>query len=81
MSEAEWEAIPDVGDRTVKKRPRFEAFAAVPDSLLAKAALANQTATVASDGLATPAGLSTPADLTAVGVCGGAYWEEWGMQH
>jgi hypothetical protein len=56
-----------VGDRTIKKRPRFAAFAPTPDSLLAKAAAANQMETTVADGLATPAGSTTNADLTAIG--------------
>lgn len=68
MSAEEWEGIPDVGDRTVKKRPRFNSFAAAPDSLLAKAAMASQTdSSISVDGLATPAGATTNADLTAIG--------------
>ncbi len=52
----------------MKKRPRFVGFAPTPDSLLAKAAAANQMETsVAADGLATPAGSTTNADLTAIG--------------
>lgn len=68
VSAEEWEGIPDVGDRTVKKRPRFAAFAPTPDSLLAKAAAASQVeSSVAADGLTTPAGSTTNADLTAIG--------------
>jgi hypothetical protein len=68
VSAEEWEAIPDVGDRTVKKRPRFAAFAPTPDSLLAKAAQASQMEnSIAADGLVTPAGSTTNADLTAIG--------------
>jgi hypothetical protein len=60
-----------VGDRTIKKRPRFAAFAPTPDSLLAKAAAANQMETTVADGLATPAGSTTNADLTAIGEASG----------
>lgn len=70
MSAEEWEGIPDVGDRTIKKRPRFMAVAAAPDSLLSKAAAASQMdASIAVDGLVTPAGAATNADLTAIGEC------------
>lgn len=72
VSAEEWESIPDVGDRTVKKRPRFAAFAPTPDSLLAKAAAATQMETSVADGLATPAGSTTNADLTAIG--GSGWW-------
>ncbi|KAF8059986.1 STA1 [Scenedesmus sp. PABB004] len=68
VSAEEWEGIPDVGDRTIKKRPRFAAFAPAPDSLLSKAASASAVDnSIAVDGLATPAGGSTNADLTAIG--------------
>lgn len=68
VSAEEWEGIPEVGDRSIKKRQRFAAFAPTPDSLLAKAAAANQMeTTVAADGLVTPAGSTTNADLTAIG--------------
>jgi hypothetical protein len=69
VSAEEWEGIPDVGDRTIKKRPRFMAVAAVPDSLLSKAAAASQMDASISvgDGLTTPAGAATNADLTAIG--------------
>ena len=65
----EWEAIPEIGDYTIKnKRPRFESFTPVPDTLLAAAAAEKQTNTAAepSAGLETPAGYATT-DLTAVG--------------
>jgi len=71
VSAEEWEGIPDVGDRTIKKRPRFASFAPAPDSLLSKAAAATQMdSTIAADGLATPAGSQTTADLTAIGETG-----------
>ncbi|GLC38459.1 hypothetical protein PLESTB_001727900 [Pleodorina starrii] len=38
VSYEEWEAIPDIGDYTIKKQRRMERFAPVPDSLLARAA-------------------------------------------
>lgn len=37
VSEAEWKAIPEIGDYTVKRRKRFENFSAASDSLLAGA--------------------------------------------
>ncbi len=74
VAREEWEAIPDIGDYTIKKQKRFENFAPVPDSLLAKAAAAadNVTSIDAVDGsvtgLVTPAGgASTVSDLTAIG--------------
>eukprot|EP00882_Tetradesmus_deserticola_P002717 GHRQ01002888.1.p1 GENE.GHRQ01002888.1~~GHRQ01002888.1.p1 ORF type:complete len:911 (+),score=473.90 GHRQ01002888.1:1197-3929(+) len=69
VSAEEWEGIPDVGDRTIKKRPRFMAVAAAPDSLLSKAVAAGQmdSSIPSMDGLATPAGSATNADLTAIG--------------
>ena len=69
VSDSEWEAIPEIGDYTIKnKRPRFESFTPVPDTLLAAAAAEKQTNTAAepSAGLETPAGYATT-DLTAVG--------------
>lgn len=54
-----------MGDRTIKKRPRFASFAPAPDSLLTKAAAATQMDT--SIGLATPVGATTNQDLTAIG--------------
>lgn len=73
VSAEEWEGIPDVGDRTIKKRPRFAAFAPTPDSLLAKAAAAGQvdnSVDSGGSGLVTPAGATTNADLTAIGAFG-----------
>eukprot|EP00878_Enallax_costatus_P009275 GHUV01009694.1.p1 GENE.GHUV01009694.1~~GHUV01009694.1.p1 ORF type:complete len:699 (+),score=215.34 GHUV01009694.1:365-2461(+) len=67
VSSEEWEGIPDVGDRTIKKRPRFATFAPAPDSLLSKAAAATQLEASIQDGLATPAGSTTNSDLTAIG--------------
>ena len=64
----EWEAIPDIGDYTVK-RPKRETFAPAPDSLLAaatNAAGATGGATALDvNGLATPAG--TASSLTDMG--------------
>ncbi|KXZ45962.1 hypothetical protein GPECTOR_49g546 [Gonium pectorale] len=82
VSSEEWEAIPEIGDYTVKKR-RVERFAPVPDSLLARAAAeatgaggskqaidpASGLASVGFGGLTTPLGgaTSTVSDLTAIG--------------
>lgn len=38
VTDAEWEAIPEIGDYTIKKHKRMESFVPVPDTLLAKAA-------------------------------------------
>ena len=38
ITDEEWEAIPEIGDYTIKKTKRFESFVPVPDTLLAKAA-------------------------------------------
>lgn len=69
----EWEAIPEIGDYTIKNKKRMQSFVPVPDTLLAKAAAEKQLDTRAHiGGLETPGslGLATPAanqDLTAVG--------------
>eukprot|EP01023_Acetabularia_acetabulum_P060541 TRINITY_DN7278_c0_g2_i1.p1 TRINITY_DN7278_c0_g2~~TRINITY_DN7278_c0_g2_i1.p1 ORF type:complete len:352 (-),score=73.48 TRINITY_DN7278_c0_g2_i1:462-1517(-) len=64
----EWEKIPDIGDYTIKKRPKREAFAPVPDTLLQKAMAEQQSVNKISDGLETPATKGgTATDLTAVG--------------
>jgi len=65
VSESEWEAIPDIGDYTVKAQKRMQSFVPVPDTLLARAAAekvlsASIDARDAGDG-----GAQT--DLTAVG--------------
>jgi len=33
----EWDAIPDIGDYTIKKRKTMQSFVPVPDTLLSKA--------------------------------------------
>ena len=69
VSTDEWEAIPDIGDYTIKKRPRTT-YAPAPDSLIAGAANALATAnSVGPDGLATPMSgtASVVSDLTAMG--------------
>lgn len=72
------QAIPDIGDYTIKKQKRMVGYAPAPDSLLSRAAAeakgaqvtdaANGLAT-ALGGLATPMGgaTSTMSDLTAIG--------------
>lgn len=63
ISNDEWEAIPDIGDYSMKnknKRPQF--YSPAPDSLLATAAARNEKDTsigISSslDGLKTPAGM------------------------
>ena len=70
VTASEWEAIPDIGDYTVKRQKR-ETFAPAPDSLLAAAVTAAGAAgrsTTAIDGLATPMGTaSTVSNLTDIG--------------
>ena len=68
LTDDDWEAIPDVADRTIKKQ-KLEQFVPVSDTLLAKAAAERQAgASVVVDGAETPAGGSgARADLTAVG--------------
>ncbi|CAG9460105.1 unnamed protein product [Pedinophyceae sp. YPF-701] len=67
VSYEEWDAIPEIGDYTIKKQKKFESFAPVSDKLLtgAASAAAGATGKVADDGLTTPAGTMT--NLTAVG--------------
>lgn len=63
----EWDAIPDIGDYTIKNKKKFASFVPAPDTLLQKALAEKQVSTTAaSSGIDTPAaGAST--DLTAVG--------------
>jgi len=69
----EWEAIPDIGDYTIKKRKTMQSFVPVPDTLLSKAAREKEHDSTVKDmslpGLATPMGgaNSTVSDLTAIG--------------
>lgn len=67
----EWEAIPDIGDYTVKKRNTMQSFVPVPDTLLAKAVAEKEMVTSIDSSLggATPLGgtTSTVSDLTAIG--------------
>jgi pre-mRNA-processing factor 6 len=72
VSADEWEAIPDIGDYTVKKRPRTT-YAPAPDSLISAAANAQALAnSVGPDGMATPMSgtASVVSDLTAMGELG-----------
>ena len=68
VNEDEWNSIPEIGDYTVKKRPRMESFVPVPDTLLARAAEEKKSTSAVLDaqpGLSTPAsGLQT--NLTEV---------------
>jgi len=70
LVDADWEAIPDIGDYTAKKM-KNEQFVPVPDSMLARAAGANETvaaldAKAMAGGLETPLG-GTTTDLSAIG--------------
>ncbi len=70
MRAEEWEAIPDIGDYTIKRQKR-ETYAPAPDSLLAAAASAGASGNTVLDvnGLATPAGgsASSVSNLTDIG--------------
>ncbi|GBF98664.1 hypothetical protein Rsub_11658 [Raphidocelis subcapitata] len=71
VSESEWEAIPEIGDYTIKRQKR-ETYAPAPDSLLTAAANASGATGGATaldvNGLATPAGsASSVASLTDIG--------------
>ena len=59
VSYAEWDAIPDIGDYTIKKKKLNAGFAPPPDTLLAKALAEKQTVNTAVD--------DDGQDLTAVG--------------
>ena len=39
ISEDEWQAIPEIGDYTIKNKQKRQSFAPVPDTLLAQAIL------------------------------------------
>jgi len=70
VSSEEWEAIPEIGDYTIKNKKVMQSFVPVPDTLLAKAAMEKQLdTTAAAGGLETPSTSATPVnqDLTAVG--------------
>lgn len=74
VTEAEWEAIPEIGDYTIKKAKR-DTWAPVPDTLLAKAAaeMASTSTTVVEGGSSSAlpdgsaASLAPGGSLTAVG--------------
>lgn len=68
LTDGDWDGIPDIGDYTIKKR-KYEQFTPVPDSLLARAAAANETviALDAQGGAMTPSAGGTATDLTAIG--------------
>ena len=59
VSYAEWDAIPDIGDYTIKKKKLNAGFAPPPDTLLAKALAEKETVNAAAD--------DGEQDLTAVG--------------
>eukprot|EP00897_Mesotaenium_endlicherianum_P009105 jgi/Mesen1/8222/ME000442S07492 len=73
----DWEAIPEIGDYSLRnKKKRFESFVPPPDTLLEKARQEKETVTALDPrgrGAAGPGGLETPyaatpvTDLTAVG--------------
>lgn len=69
VTDEEWDAIPDIGDYTIKRQSRFQSFVPVPDTLLAKAAAEKELETTIKPGLETPMNgeSSTMTDLTAVG--------------
>lgn len=60
VTEAEWEAIPEIGDYTIKKAKR-DTWAPVPDTLLAKAAaeMASTSTTVVEGGASAAGGSSS----------------------
>eukprot|EP00884_Botryococcus_braunii_P009418 jgi/Botrbrau1/18478/Bobra.0072s0060.1 len=70
IAESEWEAIPDIGDYTIKHKKRMQSFVPVPDTLLSKAVAEKATVTALDEhalanGLATPSGITS--NLTEVG--------------
>jgi len=74
VSEEEWDAIPDIGDYTIKKRPKNQSFIPAPDTLLARAMAEKETQSSidanklrGAGGLETPMGSTPVTDLTAVG--------------
>ena len=60
VSYAEWDAIPDIGDYTIKKKKLNVGFMPAPDTLLAKALAEKETVNTATDA-------GGEQDLTAVG--------------
>ena len=70
VSAAEWDAIPDIGDYTVKHQKRMQSFVPVPDTLLARAAAEKQLASsidASGGGTTSLAGGVPLTDLTALG--------------
>ena len=65
---AEWDAIPDIGDYSVKRKKLNAGFAPPPDTLLARALAEKETTSAASEaGEEGAGGGGELADLTAVG--------------
>lgn len=57
------QAIPDIGDYTIKHKKRMQSFVPVPDTLLSKAVAEKATVT-ALDEHALANGLATPSGIT-----------------
>ena len=66
LAEADWEAIPDIGDYTAKKQKR-EQFVPVPDSLLARAAGSMETVSALDARVMDAPVGGTTTDLSAIG--------------
>ncbi|KDD72365.1 PRP1 splicing factor, partial [Helicosporidium sp. ATCC 50920] len=67
VSESEWDAIPDIGDTTIRKPKRAAIFTPAPDSLLARAAGGGLGNTVVEPEGGASIVPGTATDLTAVG--------------
>lgn len=70
VSYEEWATIPEVGDARNKRQrnPRAEKLTPIPDSILAKTALSQETTTVMDSGLSSSiAGMSTEIDMKKIG--------------
>lgn len=67
VSDAEWEAIPEIGDTTVKRSKRAPTFVPAPDTLLARAAAEKLLSTVVGEEARAAGAPGVSADLTAVG--------------
>ena len=60
VTEDEWDAIPDIGDYTIKKKKK-ESFVPAPDTLLARAMAEKETqSSIDANRLRGPGGLETP---------------------
>jgi len=72
VTEAEWEAIPEIGDYTIKKAKR-DTWAPVPDTLLAKAAaeMASTSTTVVEENASSSSASALPADGSAASLAPG----------